>query len=328
MRPSGIGGQAVLEGIMMKNKEKYSVAVRKPDGQIEVRTEVYKGIAADKPWAKLPLIRGMVNFIDSLILGMESLSYSASFYEDEEQDQEPGRLEKLLTDVFKEKAEKVVMGCTVAFSILMAVAIFMVLPYVISGFFRKYIVSNTLLAIVEGVIRLGLFTLYVVLISCLKDIKRTYMYHGAEHKCINCIERGRELNVRNVRKSSRYHARCGTSFLFIVMIISIIFFIFIRVESPALRVLFRILLVPVIAGVSYEFIRLAGRSENPLVKLLSLPGKAMQKLTTKEPDDDMIEVAIAAVEAVFDWRAFLGYPAEKVPSLDSTLYGSAEEMED
>ena len=344
MRPSGIGGQAVLEGIMMKNKEKYSVAVRKPDGQIEVRTEVYKGIAADKPWAKLPLIRGMVNFIDSLILGMESLSYSASFYEDEEQDQEPGRLEKLLTDVFKEKAEKVVMGCTVAFSILMAVAIFMVLPYVISGFFRKYIVSNTLLAIVEGVIRLGLFTLYVVLISCMKDIKRTYMYHGAEHKCINCIERGRELNVRNVRKSSRYHARCGTSFLFIVMIISIIFFIFIRVESPALRVLFRILLVPVIAGVSYEFIRLAGRSENPLVKLLSLPGKAMQKLTTKEPDDDMIEVAIAAVEAVFDWKAFLGYPAEEeqdveipdlasdteaveVPSLDSTLYGSAEEME-
>ena len=320
------------------------MAVRKPDGQIEVRTEVYKGIAADKPWAKLPLIRGMVNFIDSLILGMESLSYSASFYEDEEQDQEPGRLEKLLTDVFKEKAEKVVMGCTVAFSILMAVAIFMVLPYVISGFFRKYIVSNTLLAIVEGVIRLGLFTLYVVLISCMKDIKRTYMYHGAEHKCINCIERGRELNVRNVRKSSRYHARCGTSFLFIVMIISIIFFIFIRVESPALRVLFRILLVPVIAGVSYEFIRLAGRSENPLVKLLSLPGKAMQKLTTKEPDDDMIEVAIAAVEAVFDWKAFLGYPAEEeqdveipdlasdteaveVPSLDSTLYGSAEEME-
>ena len=231
MRPSGIGGQAVLEGIMMKNKEKYSVAVRKPDGQIEVHTEVYKGIAADKPWAKLPLIRGMVNFIDSLILGMESLSYSASFYEDEEQDQEPGRLEKLLTDVFKEKAEKVVMGCTVAFSIFMAVAIFMVLPYVISGFFRKYIVSNTLLAIVEGVIRLGLFTLYVVLISCMKDIKRTYMYHGAEHKCINCIERGRELNVRNVRKSSRYHARCGTSFLFIVMIISIIFFIFIRSEE-------------------------------------------------------------------------------------------------
>ena len=344
MRPSGIGGQAVLEGIMMKNKEKYSVAVRKPDGQIEVRTKVYRSIAGDSKWAKLPLIRGVVNFIDSLVLGMESLSYSASFYDDEEE-QEPGKFEKLLVKLFGEKAEKVVMGCTVAFSVIMAVAIFMVLPYYISGIFRNFIVSNTLLAVLEGVIRLGLFTLYVVLISCMKDIKRTYMYHGAEHKCINCIERGRELNVKNVRKSSRYHARCGTSFLFIVMVISIVFFIFIRVDSPILRVVFRILLVPVIAGVSYEFIRLAGRSDNPLMKVLSLPGKAMQKLTTREPDDDMIEVAIAAVEAVFDWKAFLGYPDEEeqdveipdldsdtenveVPSLDSTLFGGAGEMED
>lgn len=344
MRPSGIGGQAVLEGIMMKNKEKYSVAVRKPDGQIEVRTEVYRSIAGDSKWAKLPLIRGVVNFIDSLILGMESLSYSASFYDDEEE-QEPGKFEKLLVKLFGEKAEKVVMGCTVAFSVIMAVAIFMVLPYYISGIFRNFIVSNTLLAVLEGVIRLGLFTLYVVLISCMKDIKRTYMYHGAEHKCINCIERGRELNVKNVQKSSRYHARCGTSFLFIVMVISIVFFIFIRVDSPILRVVFRILLVPVIAGVSYEFIRLAGRTDNPLMKVLSLPGKAMQKLTTREPDDDMIEVAIAAVEAVFDWKVFLGYPDEEeqdveipdldsdtenveVPSLDSTLFGGAGEMED
>ncbi len=344
MRPSGIGGQAVLEGIMMKNKEKYSVAVRKPDGQIEVRTEVYRSIAGDSKWAKLPLIRGVVNFIDSLILGMESLSYSASFYDDEEE-QEPGKFEKLLVKLFGEKAEKVVMGCTVAFSVIMAVAIFMVLPYYISGIFRNFIVSNTLLAVLEGVIRLGLFTLYVVLISCMKDIKRTYMYHGAEHKCINCIERGRELNVKNVRKSSRYHARCGTSFLFIVMVISIVFFIFIRVDSPILRVVFRILLVPVIAGVSYEFIRLAGRTDNPLMKVLSLPGKAMQKLTTREPDDDMIEVAIAAVEAVFDWKVFLGYPDEEeqdveipdldsdtenveVPSQDSTLVGGAGEMED
>ena len=344
MRPSGIGGQAVLEGIMMKNKEKYSVAVRKPDGQIEVRTEVYRSIAGDSKWAKLPLIRGVVNFIDSLILGMESLSYSASFYDDEEE-QEPGKFEKLLVKLFGEKAEKVVMGCTVAFSVIMAVAIFMVLPYYISGIFRNFIVSNTLLAVLEGVIRLGLFTLYVVLISCMKDIKRTYMYHGAEHKCINCIERGRELNVKNVRKSSRYHARCGTSFLFIVMVISIVFFIFIRVDSPILRVIFRILLVPVIAGVSYEFIRLAGRTDNPLMKVLSLPGKAMQKLTTREPDDDMIEVAIAAVEAVFDWKVFLGYPDEEeqdveipdldsdtenveVPSQDSTLVGGAGEMED
>ncbi|MDO4261998.1 MAG: DUF1385 domain-containing protein [Eubacteriales bacterium] len=307
MKPSGIGGQAVLEGIMMKNKTRYSVAVRRPDGEIEVKTGEYRGIAAGRAWAKLPLVRGVVNFVDSLVLGMQTLSYSAGFYEDE-QEQEPGKLETFLRKTLGEKAEKVVMGCTVAFSILMAVVIFMLLPYFLSGFFRNYIVSNTLLAVLEGVIRLGIFTLYVVLISSMKDIRRTYMYHGAEHKCINCVERGRELNVRNVRKSSRYHARCGTSFLFIVMVISIIFFIFIRVESPAMRVAVRILLIPVIAGVSYEFIRLAGSSDNLLLRILSLPGKGMQKLTTKEPDDEMIEVAIAAVEAVFDWRAFQGYP--------------------
>lgn len=306
MKPSGIGGQAVLEGIMMKNRNQYSVAVRKPDGEIEVHTSVHEGIAGRSGWAKLPLIRGVVNFIDSLVLGMETLTFSASFYEDEGE-QEPGKFEKFLLKVFGEKAEKVVMGLTVAFSVVMAVAIFMILPFFISGFFRNYIVSNTLLAVIEGVIRLGLFVLYVVLISSMNDIKRVYMYHGAEHKCINCIENGHALNVKNVRKSSRYHSRCGTSFMFIVMIISIIFFIFIRVESPVLRVLYRVLLIPVIAGVSYEFIRLAGRSENPFVKFLSFPGKAMQKLTTKEPDDDMIEVAIAAVEAVFDWRAFRGY---------------------
>lgn len=306
MKPSGIGGQAVLEGIMMKNKTRYSVAVRKPDGEIEVRNSEYEGIGGKHVWAKFPLIRGVVNFIDSLVLGMETLTFSASFYE-EDDEQEPGGFERFLMKVFGEKAEKVVMGVTMAFSIVMAVGIFMVLPYFISGFFRDYIVSNTLLAVLEGVIRLGLFVLYVVLISSMKDIRRVYMYHGAEHKCINCIERGRELNLKNVRKSSRYHARCGTSFLFIVMVISIIFFIFIRVDSPALRVLYRLLLIPVIAGVSYEFIRLAGRSDHALIKLLSLPGKGMQMLTTKEPEDDMIEVAIAAVEAVFDWRAFQGY---------------------
>lgn len=310
MKPSGIGGQAVLEGIMMKNKNRYSVAVRKPDKEIEVRVDEYVGIGGGRMWTKIPLIRGVVNFIDSLVLGMETLTYSASFYE-EEDEEEPGGFERFLMKVFGEKAEKVVMGVTVAFSVVMAVGIFMVLPYFISGFFRDYIVSNTLLAVLEGAIRLGLFVLYVVLISSMKDIRRVYMYHGAEHKCINCIERGRELNLKNVRKSSRYHARCGTSFLFIVMIISIIFFIFIRVESPVLRVVFRLLLIPVIAGVSYEFIRLAGRSDNILVRILSLPGKGMQMLTTKEPDDDMIEVAIAAVEAVFDWRAFQGYKLDE-----------------
>ncbi|MCD8241273.1 MAG: DUF1385 domain-containing protein [Lachnospiraceae bacterium] len=296
-----------MAGIMMRNKDQYSVAVRKPDGEIEVCIKDFHSIASRNGIAKLPLVRGVVSFVESLLIGMETLGWSSTFY-DEEDPQEPGAIEKLLTKIFGEKAEKVVMGLTVAFSIVMAVAIFMLLPYFVTNFFRNYIVSNTLLAILEGVLRLLIFTLYVWLISCMKDIKRTYMYHGAEHKCINCIEHGMDLTVKNVRKSSRYHPRCGTSFMFIVMVISIVFFIFIQVDSPILRVVFRLLLIPVIAGVSYEFIRLAGRSENPLVKLLSVPGKGMQMLTTKEPDDDMIEVAIAAVEAVFDWREFQGYP--------------------
>lgn len=204
------------------------------------------------------------------------------------------------------------MDLTVAFSIVMAVAIFMVLPYFAAALLRKVIVSDTLLALIEGGIRLLLFIGYILLISRMKDIQRVFQYHGAEHKCINCVEHGLELNVENVRGSSKEHKRCGTSFMLIVMIVSIIFFIFIRVESPILRVVFRIALVPVIAGVSYEFIRLAGRSENKLVLALSRPGMWMQGLTTSEPDDDMIEVAIAAVEAVFDWRTWQGRePLEK-----------------
>ena len=304
MKSSNIGGQAVLEGIMMKNKSQYSVAVRRPDGEIEVKIDEYVGIAGDKAWAKLPLIRGMVNFIDSMILGMKTLSWSASFYEDEEEEAKPGKFEKFLLKLFGEKAEKVVMGATVAFSVIMAVLILMLLPYFLSGLFRKFIVSNTLLAIVEGCIRMGIFILYVALISSMKDIRRTYMYHGAEHKCINCIEHGLPLTVENVRISSRQHKRCGTSFLFFVLIISICLLCIVRVETVLMRVVVRIALLPVIAGISYEILRLAGNSDNPLINLLSKPGLAIQKLTTKEPDDSMIEVAIQAVEAVFDWRTY------------------------
>ena len=194
------------------------------------------------------------------------------------------------------------MGGTVAFSIVLAVAIFMILPYYISVFFQKFTDSYMLIAVLEGLIRLAIFIGYVAAISLMPDIKRVFMYHGAEHKCINCIEHGMELNVENVRKSSRQHKRCGTSFLLIVMLISIVFFLFIRVDSRILQLVLRLLLIPVIAGVSYEFIRLAGRYDNRLVNILSKPGLWMQKMTTREPDDEMIEVGIASVEAVFDWR--------------------------
>ena len=295
MRNSGIGGQAVIEGIMMRNQDRYSIGVRKPDKSIEVKVEDYKSFIPCKTLTKIPFVRGVFNFIDSMVIGMKTLTYSASFYEDEEDAGKPK----------DEKSEALMMGGTVALSIVLAIGIFMLLPYFAASLFRRLTDSALVISVLEGVLRLVIFLGYIALISRMEDIQRVFQYHGAEHKCINCIEHGMELNVENVQKSSRLHRRCGTSFLLIVMVVSIIFFLFIRVNSPLLRVVVRILLVPVIAGVSYEVIRLAGKSETPVVLTLSKPGLWLQKLTTREPEDDMVEVAIAAVEAVFDWRKFL-----------------------
>lgn len=308
MRYSGIGGQAVMEGVMMKNQDKYAVAVRKPDHEIVVEVSEYSGIMKDKKIKNMPIFRGVFNFIDSLVLGMKTLTFSASFFEEEAEVEKKEQLseeERKKQEKKEKKQESAMMGGTVALSVVLAVGIFMLLPYYISTFFGKFISSGWLMALLEGVIRLAIFVGYVAAISMMKDIRRVYMYHGAEHKCINCIEHGMELNVENVRKSSRLHKRCGTSFLLIVMLISIVFFMFIRVDSPVLKVVLRVLLVPVIAGVSYEFIRLAGRSDNAVVNLLSKPGLWLQGLTTREPDDEMIEVGIASVEAVFDWKPYV-----------------------
>lgn len=299
MKSSNIGGQAVLEGIMMKHNEEYAVAVRKPGGEISVKKEKYHSIVKWKVLTTTPFIRGVFNFIDSMVIGIKTLTYSASFYEEEE--------EEVLTEEAvkkKEKKEKLLMGATVAFSVVAAVAIFMVLPYFLTSFLKGLIPSYQVRTVIEGLVRIGIFVLYVLLISRMEDIQRTFMYHGAEHKCINCIEHGLPLTVENVRKSSRQHKRCGTSFLFLVLAISIVLLLLIRVDSAVMRVVVRILLLPVIAGISYEVLKLAGRSDNILINFISSPGLAIQKLTTKEPDDDMIEVAIQAVEAVFDWRAY------------------------
>lgn len=301
MRYSGIGGQAVMEGVMMKNKERYAVAVRKLDQEIEVMTKEYKGIVPGEVWQKIPLVRGVLSFIDSLVLGMSTLMYSASFFEDEEESKE----KKQDTAEKKKAKENAMMGGTVALSIILAVAIFMILPYYLSVLCSRFIASDMVVAVIEGILRLAIFIGYILLISKMKEIQRVFMYHGAEHKCINCIEHGLELNVENVRKSSKEHKRCGTSFLMFVVIISVILFLFIRVDSHALRLVLRLALVPVIAGVSYELLRAAGRSDNPVINLISKPGLWMQGLTTKEPDDDMIEVGIASVEAVFDWRSYI-----------------------
>ena len=302
-RSCGIGGQAVLEGVMMKNKDKYAVAVRKPDGQIEIDTEEFQGVMHGSVLKKTPFIRGVFNFVDSMILGMRTLTYSVSFYEEEDAKEEAKPT--LFQKIFGDKAEDVAMGLTTAVSLVLAVAIFMILPYFISSLFAHYVRNESLIAIIEGLIRIAIFVLYVVGISAMKDIHRLYQYHGAEHKCINCIEKGRPLTVHNVMRSSRQHKRCGTSFLLFVMFVSVVLFFFIRVQNPVYRVIVRILLIPVIAGISYEIIRLAGNSNNILVRILSAPGMWLQRLTTKEPDESMVEVAIASVEAIFDWKAYL-----------------------
>ena len=289
----------------MRNGSEYSVAVRKENGEIEVKKETYKGVGSKCKLFRLTFIRGIFSFVDSLVLGMKSLNYSASlFMEDGEEEEEPGRFEKWLQKKFGDKAEKVIMDLTMVISIILAMGIFMVFPTWVSTLMKPLLGNGIWMALFEGVLRIAIFIAYVGLISLMPDIKRTYMYHGAEHKCINCIEHGLPLTVENVMKSSKEHKRCGTSFLLIVMVISILFFLVIRPETLWLRLVSRILLIPVIAGVSFEFLRLAGNSDNPVVNLLSKPGLMLQGLTTKEPDEKMAEVAICAVEAVFDWKAY------------------------
>ena len=302
-RYSGIGGQAVREGVMMKNKEKYAVAVRKPDGEIEVEVETYQGLAHGSKFKELPFIRGIFNFLDSLILGTRALNYSASFYEEEEGKET--KFDKAMDKMSGGNGEKLLSGIVTVISIMLAVGIFIVLPYFISSLFESFIRNRSLMAIIEGVIRIALFLLYVWGISAMKDIRRLYQYHGAEHKCINCIEKGRPLTVHNVMRSSRLHKRCGTSFIFFVMLVSIVLFFFIQVDNVAEKVILRILLMPVVAGISYEIIRLAGRTDNVFIKILSAPGMWIQRMTTREPDESMAEVAIASVEAVFDWKKYL-----------------------
>ena len=299
-----IGGQAVIEGVMMKNMDRYAVSVRKPNGKIETKVEECVSFAEKHPLFQLPVFRGMANFLESMVIGMKTLNYSASFYEDEEEQTE-SRTEQLLEKILGEKAEKIIMGIVLVFSLAISIGLFMILPYIASEALGKLIRNEYVILFMEGIIRIAIFLGYIVLISRMEDIKRVFMYHGAEHKTINCLEAGVPLTPENVDNFSRLHKRCGTSFIFIVMIISMVFFFFIRVNTIWLRIVLRLLFLPLVAGVSYEFIRLAGNSDHPLVQIFSKPGLALQRLTTKEPDHSMIEVAIASVEDVFDWREYL-----------------------
>ncbi len=295
-----IGGQAVIEGVMMKNKDQYAIAVRKPDQTIETKVETYESLGERIPFFRIPIVRGVVNFIESLVIGMKTLTYSASFYEEDADAKEDSQAEKAA----KKGGESVLMFFSVMISVILAIGLFILLPAWISEYIRRGIDNNVVVALLEGVIRLAIFLLYIFAISQMKDIKRVFMYHGAEHKTINCLEAGVPLTPENVMKFSRFHKRCGTSFLFLVMIISILFFMVINVDSAVLRIVLRLLLVPVIAGVSYEVLRLAGKNDSLIIKIISAPGLWVQRMTTREPELDMLEVSIASVEGVLDWRAY------------------------
>ena len=311
MKSSNIGGQAVMEGIMMRHKDKYAIAVRRPDKEIELKVEDYKCTFGKAAFLKWPIIRGVVSFVDGLVVGTKCLMYSAEIAGDEEDEKEAAKNATLTEEELSAKKAKEakqfqwLLYITVAISIVVSVAAFMLLPYALASLLRKVGASEVGVTVAEAFVKLALFMGYMLLISRMKDIQRTFMYHGAEHKTINCLEAGVPLTPENVDNFSRLHKRCGTSFIFIVMIISMVFFFFIRVDTIWLRIVLRLLFLPLVAGVSYEFIRLAGSSDHPLVQIFSKPGLALQKLTTKEPDHSMIEVAIASVEGVFDWREYL-----------------------
>lgn len=294
---SGIGGQAVMEGVMMRNSDRYAVAVRRADGSIHVEKKRWE--QKEDWYHKVPILRGVFQFFTSLVMGMSTLMDSAALL-----DEEPQQVLTKEEEAKKKKKEQAEMTGTLLLAVVLAVVIFMLLPYYFSVFVGKYLVSKSLVALVEGVFRLVIFVGYVLAISLMEDMRRVFMYHGAEHKCINCIEQGKELTVENVRQSSRQHKRCGTSFLLFVLLISVVVFMFIRFDSRWLQLLCRLLLIPLIAGISYELIRFAGRSDHKIIQWISKPGLWLQNLTTREPDDAMIEVGMASVEAVFDWRAF------------------------
>lgn len=303
IKKNSIGGQAVIEGVMMRGPEVYTVAVRKDTGEIVTETNPTSSIADKVKIFRLPIIRGIVAFIESFIVGLQTLTYSAEIFGDEEYDEEPSKFEKWITKTFGDKADKIIINITMAISFVFAIGIFMVLPMWLSRFIKGILPTSFLQNIVEGIVRIALFLGYMTLISKMKDIERTFEYHGAEHKTINCFDQGKELTIENVRECSRLHKSCGTSFLFVIMIVSILVFSVFTTQILWQRTVIRIVMVPIIAGISYEFIRWARRSEeSKMAQLFSKPGMWLQKqFTTREPDDLQIEVAIAAVKGVLEY---------------------------
>ncbi|CEH32675.1 DUF1385 domain-containing protein [Romboutsia lituseburensis] len=297
MKKQAVGGQAVIEGVMMQSKNKRAVAVRKSDGEIVVRKNKIKSWINEKNIDKIPFVRGSFVLIETMIEGIKSLNFSSEFFLDET---EEDAFDRFISKIFKDKANDVMIAISMIFAFLLSVGLFILLPTAVGGVFSKLIDNDFLLNLVEGIIRIAILFAYIVLISKSKDIERVFQYHGAEHKSIHCYESGEELTVENTRKFTRLHPRCGTNFLFIVMFTSIILFSFFGWPNPILRVVMRIICIPIVAGISYEIIRFLGKYNNKLTKIVAYPGMMLQNFTTKEPDDKQIEVAIAALKAVID----------------------------
>lgn len=297
--PTNIGGQAVIEGVMMKGPKDIAIAVRSPDNEIVVKKEPVEGIITKYKLNKIPFLRGGLALIDAMVLGIRSLNYAADIaMPEEDSGEEPGRFEAFFKKIFGDKLTDVVMYFSVFIALLVSVGVFILGPTLLAGAFKKVIQNTVVLNLIEGVLRLTLFILYVFAISKMEDIRRVFQYHGAEHKTIYCYENREDLNVENVRKYSTLHPRCGTSFLFIVMMVSMILFSMIAWKDPISRMLIRLALLPVVAGISYEIIKIAGKNQSAFMDIVSYPGMMMQKLTTLEPDDSQIEVAIEALKNV------------------------------
>ncbi|MBP3729117.1 MAG: DUF1385 domain-containing protein [Lachnospiraceae bacterium] len=296
MKNSQIGGQALMEGVMMRSGARYACTVRTADGRLEQKTEDYKTIGGSDKLRQIPFLRGPIIFLDSMKLGMSTLSWSASFFDEEEAGEAASKR--------REAGEKAIMGVSMLFALVLGIGLFLVLPTVLVKLMRGVISSTVLISLLEGLIRMVIFVLYLILIAQMKEIKRVFMYHGAEHKSINCIEQGLSLTVENAMKSSRFHKRCGTSFILFTLLVSILVGAFVPRDPLLLRIGLKLLLLPLVMSLSYEFIRLAGSTNNRLVCILSKPGLWLQRLTTREPDASMLEVAIASTEAVFDWKTW------------------------
>lgn len=312
MKPSGIGGMAVTEGVMMKNKEKYAIAVRKSNKEIVVEKGTHNDFSDKVKLFKLPIFRGMLAFVDSVVIGVKAINYSTSIIEEDETKQvgQKGNTKKTTT-ASDNTSNPLLMVLAVVVSIIASVALFMVLPVLLTQLFSRFIMNTVVLAVLEAFVRVSVFVVYGILASRMPEIKRAFMYHGAEHKVLNCLENGFELTVENVKWQSKLHKRCKTSFIFLVLLLSIIIFLVLPAGNLAWRIISRIILLPIIAGFSYEFILIAGKSENKAIDILSKPVFWMQGLTTREPEDSMIEVAIASVSAVFDWKLFLDVATTK-----------------